>query len=1466
MRVVVRWILLLVLGVVASAAGLVLALVLTPPGRALLARNVEQVLAGVLRGQVRIGRITGSFLRDLHLERVEVRDTSGAVFAQAAAIDVQFHIPALLARQYVVDHVELSRPVINLVRYPSGRWNYEDVLKLGEKKGTGKSDLLELDDVTLEDGTISLTYPWPAANLSGRQRDSVIALARTVPGRMVGTTRYGMSRMVAASGVSGRIRRLRISDPDRTKPVLVVVDSLAADVSDPLVQVRDLQGVIEQHRDSLRLWLTRVKLPHTAATVEGTVTWPGGALLLDVRAHAPQLALADVRFISPLLPDMTGRADAVAKWETRTRTAYELRNLALADGPERIEGALVAVVDSARGLGVRRLKVRLDQVNLDKVRPFLDTLPFNGRLTGPVEADGWLNDIVARGTLAFEDLTVPGLPVSTFRFGGGIKSGAALTFDRFTVAESDIDMNTVKRIAPAATLNGRLAAAGTLNGPLNNATFNGTAVHRDGDLPESRFTGVARLDTRTPNTQVEADLRLDPLAFAGIRPSFPSLPALGTLSGRVTLLGPLTRFTVTADVQGELGAVQADGIVGIDSTRYIAEGLSVAFQRLDLASLSGRAELATRLDGLLTATGVVDTTLPPEGELQFLLDGGSIRGVPMDSASLKASAREGMLRIDSMSADVGGVHLGGSGTLGWRSPEKGEMAFELSADSLVRLDSLALALTGLKRDTSSTWRALDGVVSGRLTVRGSLDTLDASGNVIANGLVFERARLGRLVTRFAWDAGGARPTVSLQVTADTLSRNGQFLRNTDVELAGALDSLSWHVASEIGASSRVLGAGRIWGPADSRVLAVDTADMRFLTTRWQLQAPATVSLGDSAPAVTPVHLMATNGRGELRIAGRVPWRAEGALTVDALGVQVRDLYALAQMDSSGVGGTVNLHVDMAGTDTAPTMNGSVSVEDFRMGESMGPYTEGLFNYANRTFAGGLVLWRTGEPVLLVTALAPIDLGFRKVKERRLPGPLALRARADSVDLSLLEALGTGVRRVRGTLRADLQVQGTWEKPDLTGFLELQDAAMTVAGLNTRFTAINARAELSGDSIAVKHYEMRGGNGTAEGEGSIRLAGLTNPIVDLRLRAQKFRAIDQSDFLSLTASAALQLQGPLTAPVLTGGAVADQGVLQFADLISKRVIDLDDPENAMFVDTSLVRQRKLGSDLSTRFVQALRVDDLHLIIGEDFWLRSSEANIKLTGDVVVNKQAKVYRVDGTMNAERGRYAVLNKDFDVIRGEVRFFGTPDLNAGLNLEAQHVVRTTANEELPVIAKVTGTLLSPKLTLTSNVRPPVSETDLVSYLLAGAPLSQTGQGGQSLVANAALSYALGAASNELERTLVSDLGVPLDLLQIRPVVTTGSAAASSGVTTALSLSAGKQLGDRTFVSLNAGFCPSSLSSFDYRNLGMSVEYRFSRQWRAQLVMEPALRYCGVTSLGSTLTSATLYQFGGDLLWEREF
>ena len=51
---------------------------------------------------------------------------------------------------------------------------------------------------------------------------------------------------------------------------------------------------------------------------------------------------------------------------------------------------------------------------------------------------------------------------------------------------------------------------------------------------------------------------------------------------------------------------------------------------------------------------------------------------------------------------------------------------------------------------------------------------------------------------------------------------------------------------------------------------------------------------------------------------------------------------------------------------------------------------------------------------------------------------------------------------------------------------------------------------------------------------------------------------------------------------------------------------------------------------------------------------------------------------------------------------------------------MRSVRGEEIPVIASIEGTLYAPKLRLESTLRPPISETDLVSYLITGYPANE--------------------------------------------------------------------------------------------------------------------------------------------------
>jgi translocation and assembly module TamB len=402
--------------------------------------------------------------------------------------------------------------------------------------------------------------------------------------------------------------------------------------------------------------------------------------------------------------------------------------------------------------------------------------------------------------------------------------------------------------------------------------------------------------------------------------------------------------------------------------------------------------------------------------------------------------------------------------------------------------------------------------------------------------------------------------------------------------------------------------------------------------------------------------------------------------------------------------------------------------------------------------------------------------------------------------------------------------------------------------------------LRGDSLLLRDVRITSGGGDMTVDGAVRLENLSRPLFFLDFRANQFLAMDVRNFLTLVGTGDLALRGPLLGATLTGNLTANSGVLYFADLVNKRVIDLDDPTIADLVDSSLIQMEDLGSKFQNRFLDSLRVEDLRVAIGSDVWLRSAEANIQLDGEARVSKTGREYQPIGTLQAPRGSYTLkigpVTRDFTVTRGEVRYIGT--LDAQLDIEARHTVRAVRGEEIPVIAVIEGTLYAPRLRLESTLRPPISETDLVSYLITGYPANEATAIGGANALETGLSYLSSALSSELERTLIQDLGVPIDLIEIRPgVATAGSASPTQ-------LAAGWQLGRKTFVTFNAGFCPD-FSQLSAKNLGAGIEFRFSKEWRLQSAIEPTIERCGSAAL-IPLDSRSRYQIGVDLLWEREF
>ena len=1461
-RQLARFLFVFVVGSLAMVLGVVTSMTLTPPGRDLLARTVSRMLDRIVIGSVKVGSISGSFIYDLTLENLIVRDTSGVLLANLPRARVSYRLPNLMAGQVVLSGIQLESPTIQLIKHRNGRMNYEEVLGIGKGSKGGKSPLVEFHNVKMTNGTLRIALPWnpPRTAVTEFSVDSAVRAERAKPGRVIEDTPEGRRRVIQLSDLATRMSRLRIATPDR-QPFTIDLDSLATRVSDPGVTVRDAVGRIRIRGDSAVFSLSTGALPDSRFSGGGAVTWPRDTILFDFQVVSPHVNLVDLRWVSPGFPEMTGRGVLAARSETGARTAYDLRDLHLRGVLGQVDGELVTITDKRRGLGVRDMNLRLTELDLDAARPYVDTLPFYGTVTGKLAGSGFLNAMDLTLEWAFRDAAVPGNPLTTISGDGGVGTSpdSGLTFTNFEVRQSDIDLRTVRRVAPAVILPGRVIAVGTLNGPLHNVIFNGTAQHQDEDRPPSMLEGTVHLDSRFEVLGLGTDVSLDPLSFEGIRRAFPSMKSRGEVRGRFRSQGNLERLLVDAALSGQIGTIEAQGYATVRPPSWGAEGLHLNFTDLDLASLTGR-QIPSRLNGELTITGRSDTLNAPEGDLRLALSTSRIREWTLDSVNATVGVHDSVIRLDTAYAVWKGARVGGSGTLGWNAPHDGRMAFSLAADSLIAFDSLLLATTGQTRGSSPDSRPLGGTAQAQVQLAGSLDTLEMSGDLLVQKLEWQRLASPRVTGTFSW-IGGKRPQVTASVASDSVSADKWVFHGLNTQVKGWADSLEWRAGSGIGTDSRLDGSGRWWRHEATQVAMFDSLAFTLPVHTYRLDQSFAVTLTDSAPAISPLTLRATDGSGIVQLGGRIPGNSEGSLALTVLGMDLHDVYGVLQRDTAAIGGLVGLDVRMGGTAQAPTLRGTTTLNGGRFGDFQAPFLEGVVNYAGRNLEADLQLWRTGENVLRIESKLPLDLAIKGAEQRRVAGPLRVHARGDSVDLGILEALTPAVNRVRGLLAVDMNVGGTWEKPEFAGGLQIRNGAMSLPGLGVRYEGLQGRARFRGDSLVIDSLSLRSG-GTLGITGSVQLANFSHPELDLAFQAEAFRALDVRNFLTFTGTGRLGLRGPLFGATLSGDLTANSGVLYFADLVSKRIIDLEDPTISDLVDTTLLRSQNLSiaAKFQNRFLDSLTIQNMRVVLGSDVWLRSNEANIQLGGEVRLSKTEKTYTPSGTLDALRGNYSLhigpITRDFTVDRGSVRYFG--DLNAALDIRASHVVRAVRGEEVPVIANISGTLYAPKVTLESTFNPPISETDLVSYLVTGYPANEAARLGQTDYLQTGLSYFSSALSSELERALIQDLGVPLDLIEIRPGVAHGR-----GVQSLTQLAAGWQLGSKTFLTLNAGFCPENLGQFSYNNLGASLEFRFSREWSLQTSVEPTLTSCRKDF--GILTTNT-YQIGSDVKWEREF
>ncbi len=1361
----------------------------TSVGQALVLEAALRKVEGVVNGEIVVSGIRSTGLhRGTRLVGVQVNAPDGSPLLVADSLEAEYSVGNILRGDVLLAGVTLWSPTFTITRARQGeRFNVSAFLA-GRQDGTGASSpdelaepvagqvesdgggRLVLENVTIHDGSLDVRYPLTAAPGPGSR-------VLTEPG----PDGAGVMRSLGFSGIDAHLDRLSIVDPE--------VEGLRADVGgfamegevfrDPL-RVEEFRGRVEWLDDRIQVTADILRLPGTEASGLATVDLIEGSppeLSLDL--VAPRLDLADLQWLQPTLPDAQGSAGIgvnlgpeglEVRWSS-ARLEVEGGEL-VGDGvfrkPRLGDASLEGVSIDVAGIPVSALAGYL---------PF--TPPLDGSVHGYLGLSGTMEALAVTGRVA---LLEPGLGPSGGEIDGVLHLRAPLGATDLRARITPVDLGLANRFAEGL----RLAGAMNLDLSADGRLDEGVRVVLDATYPDPGSVG-SHITVEGSLTDVEGDVfvslegDLDPLSITGLFGEESVLSRLGVARGAVSAQGPLSAMVLRTDLTTGGGELSLESRFDVRSplTSYRLLGESRDF---DLPQVLPALPEGTAFSGSLDLRGEGGDLRTAElsGEVQLIAS--RFAHLEVDTAAVQLRISDGVLRVDTIQSVIGGVVVEGAGRLamsGSESTEELEVQFEtrnleglrplflgpyvIARDTLSALELSILALEDIDPDTLPTLAQvfMSGQMAGGLTLGGSLEDLAVTGHARLEDGRYGDSRLGDAAVSVS-AVGLLSPEWSLEAGID-----GDDILILD----RAFDSVSVRLEYQeprgrvnlfvVQSEEESYQARVAFEREDAvRTLHLDELVLRFPDERWNLGGPATISWDPDGLTFRDLRLIRPGVGGmRLQARGRLPFKGEADFDLSVQGLDVSRIAHVLQMEER-LEGVVDVELEVTGSDSQPVMSGTLSTADFRFRDYDFERLVGAWDYENRSALGGIELWKDSVQVLTVSGQLPLDLAFHPVPDRIPDEPIDLVVASEQLPLSLLMAPFDSYQEVEGTLTGRVELGGTTESLAPSGQLTISEGGAFLRGLGVRHQSMNGtldwfpdgRVEVDGSVSAL---------GTATVRGTVTLAPASDPDFDLTVNLDAFQGMDRQDVTGRL-SGDFRVEGSYRRPVVSGNLLVDQGTL-FVEEFQRaaRIVDLSDPAFYEVVDTTVVDLRPLLSGQNP-FLRNIRMEDMTLTVQRNSWIRSDRMDVELDGElqVLYDRLTQDLAMVGTLEAVRGSYGAFGKQFQVDGGTLRFLGAPGINPDLNIQASNRVRSAQRERLTITAAVTGTLVSPRIGLTSD-QAGVTEDDLLSYLYFGRPTYALTSGqAQALGAAGALlgsgvTLGLSTFSNRLGSAVAQELGV---------------------------------------------------------------------------------------------------------------
>ncbi|MCX4189184.1 translocation/assembly module TamB domain-containing protein [Methylophaga sp. OBS3] len=690
-----------------------------------------------------------------------------------------------------------------------------------------------------------------------------------------------------------------------------------------------------------------------------------------------------------------------------------------------------------------------------------------------------------------------------------------------------------------------------------------------------------------------------------------------------------------------------------------------------------------------------------------------------------------------------------------------ERAFQLNADANMVNESVTLSRFDLKTGQSSVqlsgqlqptldakWQLvspnlndflpeLTGTMEGSGNIAGELSAIRLKANLAGSDIHYEDMAINEVVVEANVDLSGQNQS-GISITANNIHVAEQTIDNLALTLNGQRQQhqLQVDIESPI-LNLALLANGSL---SDSNLWQGQFQTLSFTNPdfgEWYLSEKDKVLLSAESQNI-PRHCWQSNtGNVCLEaINSDKGWQAQGELASIPL-----SLFERFYQDYAKLTGELTGRFSMSSDDQKNYIgegkfnlnNGSLQLtgDGFRQAEPVDIKTLSL-QYQVDSENSALAMTIAPD----IAGVSPLEarlqtLPLKEFLAEPSTSQLAMQLQTAIDDLSALNLSHPAIERLEGAFKADLDINGSLEKPEIDSMLSLRNAEVGLSDLGITLTGLNA--DISGTPQTGINFLLQGqsGDGAFELDGELLLpeegwqfaANIQGDQVLLMNMPEAYVIASPDLQLALDAASAA-LKGKLSIPE------ARLEPMQFNMAVSpsKDVVIVNKPQEEASV---------LQTDI-----------DIVVSLGDKVQIRAAGFQGDLSGDLAVSGDAgELLLGDGEITLDKGSYVAYGRTLTVNNGKIRFSGGAIDNPDLDVKAvRKLTDVTAGIHL------TGPVDNPQATLFST--PSMGQDDILSYILIGRPLNEASAGDGAMLASAATTLGI-QNGNALSGEIASTFGL---------------------------------------------------------------------------------------------------------------